>query len=273
MKLKITKAVIVIILIVIYSIAQNKWIDIEEFNVSIDRKITDFKGIRIAQISDIHLPSSEGFIDSIIENVQKAEPDLILMTGDLVDRTSDLDESGMGEMCRRLSEIAPCYAISGNHDLQFNYIKWSGILTENNVEVVDDKEVLFDKDGQKVIIMGLMLGSRYKNIKFDKYSEMKDVPRILLTHNPAGFESYFSRDNKIITDLLLCGHAHGGQVRIPFINQGLYAPGQGVLPKYTSGEYYSQTGGVMIVSRGLGNSTSPLRFNNRVHIPIINLKG
>jgi len=197
---------------------------------------------------------------------------VILMTGDLTDRTADLDESGMDKMCRRLSEIAPCYAVSGNHDLQFNYNQWSRILSENNVEVVDNKEVLFNKDGKKVIIMGLELGSRYKDIKFDKYSQMKDVPRILLTHNPAGFESFFSNENKIIPDLVLCGHAHGGQVRIPFINQGLYAPGQGILPKYTSGEYYSETGGVMIVSRGLGNSTLPLRFNNRVHIPIINLK-
>ena len=93
-----------------------------------------------------------------------------------------------------------------------------------------------------------------------------DGYKILLSHHPEYYEEYI-RDLNV--DLTLSGHAHGGQWRI--FGRGLFAPGQGILPKYDSG-LYEKNGTTMIVSRGLGNSTFPLRFNNCPEIIIITLK-
>jgi len=268
---KILIWIVVTLIIVVYIVVQNTWIDVEEINVSTKKLSSSTKGIRIVQISDTHLPNSEHFIDKIIDEVQQAKPDLILMTGDLIDKTADIDNSGLDKMCSGLSEIAPCYAVSGNHELINNYSEWIKILTANKVQVIDNKTVVFKKDGNKVAIMGLEFGKSYDGSKFEKIQGINNMPKILLNHNPAAFDSIFSQGNKITPDLVLCGHAHGGQIRIPFIDQGLFAPGQGIFPKYTSGKYISETGGVMVVSRGLGNKRVPIRINNRVHIPIINI--
>lgn len=268
---KILMWIVVTLIIVVYIVVQNTWIDVEEINISTNKLSSNTKGIKIVQISDTHLPNSDNFIDKIIHEAQQAKPDLILMTGDLIDKSADIDNSGLDRMCSRLSEIAPCYAVSGNHELINNYSKWLKILTLNKVKVIDNKTVIFKKDGNKVAIMGLEFGKSYDSSKFEKIQGINNMPRILLAHNPEVFDRIFSQDNKIEPDFVLCGHAHGGQIRIPFIDKGLYAPGQGIFPKYTSGKYNSETGGVMVVSRGLGNKRVPIRINNRVHIPIINI--
>ncbi|MGB7594321.1 MAG: metallophosphoesterase, partial [Erysipelotrichaceae bacterium] len=93
------------------------------------------------------------------------------------------------------------------------------------------------------------------------------VFRILMSHRPELIKLYASKQ----IDLVLSGHAHGGQVRIPFLMPGLIAPNQGLFPKYTSGTY-KESATTEIVSRGLGNSTFPFRVFNRPEIVVVTLK-
>ena len=106
-----------------------------------------------------------------------------------------------------------------------------------------------------------IIKTELSNLKYDK-----NQFSILLSHRPEVFNVYV--DNKI--DLVLTGHAHGGQIRIPFIG-GLIAPNQGIFPKYTSG-VFEEDATTMIVSRGIGNSILPYRINNRPELVIVTLK-
>lgn len=265
--------ILVGIVLIKYSKYESTSIDYEQINVKSDKFNSNTKGIRILQISDIHLPCSQEYIDQMIDGVADVKPDIILMTGDLINRDADIESCGLADLCKRFSEIAPCYAVSGNHDLANDYKRWINILTENGINVMDNKAKVFSKNGNKIAIMGLSFNKTYKSDIFKSVVTDNSIETILLAHNPADFDSFFTKNNKVIPDLVFCGHAHGGQVRIPIINQGLFAPEQGIFPAYTSGGYTSDTGGIMIVSRGLGSGRDfLLRINDRVHIPVVNIE-
>ena len=94
----------------------------------------------------------------------------------------------------------------------------------------------------------------------------KDIYTILLSHRPELFDTYVSEN----INLIFSGHAHGGQIRIPFVG-GIVAPNQGLFPKYTSGKY-EEKNTTMIVSRGIGNSIIPFRINNRPELIVVELR-
>ena len=262
----------IFISLIVYDRIQSTSIDFEQINVKTNKFTKGSIGIKIVQISDTHLPSSNEFIDNMIEGIAEIKPDLILMTGDLINRDADIDKSGLADMCRRISEIAPVYAVSGNHDIGNGKDRFEQILINNNVKFIDNKAEIFNKNGHKIAIMGLSYNNKYKSDLYKNVVGSSGMETILLAHNPADFDDFFSITNKVIPDLVFSGHAHGGQIRIPVINQGVFAPGQGIFPKYTSGVYTSDTNGVMVVSRGLGSGRSLLlRFNNYVHVPVIYL--
>jgi hypothetical protein len=112
----------------------------------------------------------------------------------------------------------------------------------------------------------------YREENIQNIKKVKDIPIVMLAHRPELFDEYFSEINSVKPTLVLSGHAHGGQFRIPFIKRGVIAPNQGFFPKYTSGIYKADNVGAMIVSRGLGRSVIPFRINNRIHLPVIELK-
>lgn len=133
-------------------------------------------------------------------------------------------------------------------------------LIEAGAEVLDDRTV----EICGLTVTGLN-GASLKNGKLFKIAPEGNRD-ILLAHEPQHIENYSKADYKLI----LCGHAHGGQWRIPFTKQGLYAPGQGVFPKYTSGVHTCDNS-KMVISRGLGNSEFPLRLFNRPEIVVLEL--
>jgi len=197
--------------------------------------------------------------------------DFIVMTGDIIDRSADLKTCGLDKLCKGLSDIAKTYAVTGNHEYwNGNVEKWNYILTQCHVDVVDDTIAFYTKNDKRIAVMGLSDDEKYTPVNFKDIQTAKDIPLILLAHRPELFNSYSSNLNYIKPKLVLCGHAHGGQFRLPFLNQGIVAPDQGFLPQYTSG-LYTNNNVEMIVSRGLGNSIIPIRINNRPDLPIIEL--
>ncbi|MHC1682252.1 MAG: metallophosphoesterase [Clostridiaceae bacterium] len=283
--LKLLKKVAIILVLIIftgiYCYAENNWIKIENNRIEINNLPKGLTGLKIAQVSDVHLPKNASNIDNIISKVKQEKPDIILMTGDIIDASADLTTCGLDKFCKGLSEIAPSYAVTGNHEFNNgNVEEWTRILKANNVEVVDDKIKMYTKSNETILIAGLSDGSEFNfnslnfqevnNNKKINSKQYKDFPMILLAHRPELFYSYSSSSNVKRADIVFSGHAHGGQFRIPIINKGIVAPNQGFFPKYTSG-IYSNNGVNMVVSRGLGRSIIPVRINNRPNIPIIQL--
>jgi len=265
--------IISFILVMIYFYLQNNWIETEHFDIKLKNLPLDFKELKIAHISDVHIPNNTYNTGKLIRILKKENPDIIVLTGDLIYKLKKIDEVQLGKLCLGLSNISKTYAVTGNHEIWNNNVEqWNEILKSNNVTVVDNKIEIFEKNQSFVAIVGLKEGCLYSN-EFISCKDIKSsIPKILLSHRPERFNNYYSSPKSIRPDLVLSGHAHGGQFRIPLFNIAVYAPNQGIFPKYSSGLYVSENGVQMVVSRGLSNSGFPFRINNRIHVPIIHLK-
>lgn len=233
----------------------------------------------IVQISDLHNKGFGTNQSQLLTEIENAKPNIIVVTGDLID-SNRTDVSIAMEFVNGAVKIAPVYYVSGNHEA------WSGIypdlitqLAQAGVVILDDKTVEIKKGGDKIEMIGVAdpsftpssyaednstyrLGEKLKTLTGSNTESFK----ILLSHRPELINLY--ADNKI--DLVFSGHAHGGQFRLPIIG-GLFSPGQGFLPKLTSGSY-SVEDTTMIVSRGLGNSSIPIRIFNRPEIITVTLQ-
>lgn len=220
-----------------------------------------FHGYRIAHVSDLH---NSHLWEQTIKHLKKVKPDIICITGDIVD-VSRTDVNVAFAFCAEAVKIAPCYYVTGNHELGLNSAvseKLISGLKALGVTVLNNEAVTLEMGDQKIQLVGTGWGSASYGAEAFAY----DGYRILLAHDPAHFESY----SQAGYDLVLCGHVHGGQFRIPLIG-GLYGPGQGLFPEYETG-VYSNGRTDMVVSRGIGNSVIPVRFNNRPEVILITLK-
>ncbi len=220
-----------------------------------------FDGFVIAHVSDFH--NKQKMAESTIDALKETQPDIICITGDLVDSHSTEIEIALA-FVREAMKIAPCYYVTGNHEENLTEELQKGFLdrlAECGVVVLNDQEVILERNGSQISLAGHFWGGT------DDVGDISsfDGYRILLNHQPETF-----KDVARSYDLVLAGHAHGGQFRIPFIG-GLYAPGQGVLPEYDAG-LFTEGGSNMLVSRGIGNSVFPLRFNNRPEVIFAVLK-
>ena len=167
-----------------------------------------------------------------------------------------------------IKDIAPIYYVSGNHEIYYKrFIKLKKILAKLNIKVLENKSVSL-KLKNNINLIGINdISYNKKNIEKVIKSLIKENEyNILLSHRPEIFEKYV--ESKV--DLVFTGHAHGGQFRIPLIG-GVYAPGQGIFPKYTSG-VYEKNETKMIVNRALGDSGIVIRINNMRDIVLVTLK-
>ncbi|WP_034549624.1 metallophosphoesterase [Carnobacterium funditum] len=262
----------------IYLVVQNKWIQVKHFHIKLPSSGKGLKGKKIVQLSDLHLPRQGVSMLQLVKKVALEKPDVIVLTGDVVDVRGNLPETKLQNLAQSLISIAPTYAVTGNHDANGGYLQeWEDILTTAGVRVlIDEAEwIEFEEDG--FVLMGLSEKEDFDRaprpiLRGISLTEgMQQQPKILLAHHPELFEDYLMDLTKA-PDLILSGHAHGGQIRLPFVG-GLFSPGQGKWPKYTDGVYYDSEmpGNRMIVSRGIGNSTFPFRFNNRPEVVIVTL--
>ena len=264
------KKVVLIIFILLFVLLiwyflyhENTDLEITRYNI-IDKRISN--NFVIAQISDYHNDKHKKLNDKIIENLKNIKPNIIVITGDLVDsRRTDINEKI--NFIKKLNSIAKIYYVNGNHESRIDDYE---LLKE---KLIDNYRVINLEDG-KINIVGVndpdfnndnikdeeIIKNEIKSIEYDKY-----IYTVLLSHRPELFKIY--KDENV--NLILSGHAHGGQIRLPFIG-GLIAPNQGLLPKYTSGIYKSNETN-MIVSRGIGNSLAPFRINNKPELVIVEL--
>lgn len=180
-------------------------------------------------------------------------------------------------LVHQLMQIAPCYYVTGNHEawIGSKFSELEEKLLDENVHILHDQVIKLEKGGQTVQIAGLddpdftdrdyALQQSMLQTKLNQMN-LSGEYCILLSHRPETFEAYVMEH----IDLVLSGHAHGGQFRLPFIGS-VVAPNQGLFPKYDAG-IYTKNNTTMIVSRGIGNSIIPVRFNNRPEIVVVTMK-
>ena len=245
-------------------------IDVE--NVIIERANIPlaFNGFKIVQVSDLHVRTSTDK-KAVIEAVKSVSPDIILITGDLVDHPNEIEGSPLGSICRSFADICDVYAVTGNHEFGTNDISlWKNTLEKNGVKIIDNDIVIIEKDGERLALMGLRDNTPYSCDIFPDIDKTVGAYKILLAHRPELWKSYSSKSHAIRPDLVLSGHAHGGIVQIPKVG-ALYSPNQGFFPKYTYGLYSFESGTEMYVSRGLDDEKFPPRINNNMHLPVFTL--
>lgn len=264
--------------LIIWTIWGNTALTVNTITISNSRIPTSFSGFKIAQVSDLHNAEFGENNARLLKLLSKNEPDIIVITGDLIDaQHTNIDI--VLNFVKEAIQIAPVYYVTGNHEASLSqYDRLKDGLELVGVSVLDDRAVELERDGEKITLIGL--SDPDFTIKSDVFEEvpamvstkLKDLISnksgytILLSHRPELFQSYADCN----VDLVFSGHAHGGQFRLPLIG-GLIAPNQGLFPKYDAGLYSDQNTN-MIVSRGIGNSIIPFRFNNRPEIVLVELK-
>lgn len=233
----------------------------------------------IAQVSDLHNAEFGGGNRELLAILEEAEPDLIAITGDLID-SRRTDPAPALAFLEGAVELAPVCYVTGNHEFRAYdaYQDLKSQMEELGVIVLENESMVLEEVPLRVI----GLDDPSFGVRSDPSATPEqilqgaltalapqageeDLRTVLLAHRPEYVELYAQHG----ADLVLSGHAHGGQVRLPGVG-GLYAPGQGFLPAYTSGLY--QIGETsLVVSRGLGNSLFPLRVNNRPEVVLVKL--
>lgn len=268
--IKIIFIFVIAVIAVIYLYWGNTKIGVTNITVTSENIPDEFNGFKIVHISDLHNAEFGNGQKDLIDKIEAQDADIIVITGDMIDsRRTDVDKAV--ELITGLGNKIPVYYVTGNHESRVReYNELESKLIENGVTVLKNESVKIEKDGSFINIIGVddpSFGMSANDI-FHTVSELKtDGYDVLLSHRPELFETYCESG----AELVLCGHAHGGQVRIPFIG-GIVAPNQGLFPEYTAGSYKSGST-EMIVSRGLGNSIIPLRVNNPPELVVITLSG
>lgn len=251
---------VLLVALLSWVIWENVTVGLTEYTVMEENLPAAFDGCHIAHVSDLH---NSGLWKKTAAILQEAKPDIICITGDIVDYNRTNIDTALAFAAEAV-KIAPCYYITGNHELLLetaDYDKLIEGLKACGVIVLEDEAVMLERNGQRICLAGVSWGS----MAFLGELALHEEYTILLAHGPENFESYAAAGY----DLVLSGHVHGGQFRLPFVG-GLYGPGQGLFPKYDSG-VYSSGDTDMVVSRGIGNSVIPVRFNNRPEVILITL--
>ena len=244
----------------------NKAIALTEYTVQSDSLPESFNGFRILQVSDLHNDEFGENNEKLLSMMEKAEADIIVITGDTIDSYGTEVEIAKSFL-EKASEIAPCYYVTGNHEgrLPSAFEELSEYIEELGITVLRGQSVTIEKGSDTINIMGIDDPNFGRSVKDSLSEGLPDGYTVLLSHRPENFKEYVDAG----VDLVFCGHAHGGQFILPFIG-GVYAPGQGLDPQYFSG-IHTEKNTSMIVSRGLGNSVFPLRINNRPELVVVEL--
>lgn len=244
--------------------------------------------VRLCLLTDLHSCRYGENEQQLVEAINAEQPDILLLVGDIFD--DQIADDNTAALLKAVSEQYPCYYVTGNHEY------WAGpaafdakmqILADYNVKRLDGQVATITVNGQTINLAGVDDPDMYRIMSHaGKAANQRDGIAnfqeqltqvqaksqnghytILLAHRPEYFQLYADYG----FDLALCGHAHGGQWRLPGLINGVYAPGQGLWPKYAGG-IYQQAACTMLVSRGLARESTRIpRLFNRPELVIIDL--
>ena len=248
------------------------WIPVTE-RVKVDLTGEQRGSVSIALVSDLHSCYYGKGQSWLIKRIEREKPDIIVLAGDIFDDKLP-DENALITL-KALSQMCPCFYVTGNHEY------WSGRAEDMKKSVWDTGVYVLDGSCKRIrtdigylAICGVddpdemtMSGWKEQLDRARSQAEEGDI-RILVSHRPEKVDVYEDYD----FDLILSGHAHGGQFRIPFWNRGVFAPDQGVMAKYVNGVYELSNGSRLAVSRGLARESTPgPRFFNHPELLMVEI--
>ena len=268
--------VAILVLLIIWIAYGNTDLEIYKYNVKSEDIPSEFDNFRIVQISDLHNAEFGENNEKLLLMLKQADADIIAITGDMIDsRNTDIDVAI--SFAQKAVNIAPVYYVNGNHESRVlgEYEKLKQGLTDAGVNILENSSADITIGDEAITLIGINDPNFRMDIVDDTMEQnvahqlMNVIPdndnyKVLLAHRPECFDVYAGN-----VDLVLSGHAHGGQFIIPFVG-GLVAPGQGFFPEYYEGSHIKENT-EMIVSRGIGNSIIPFRINNKPEIIVAEL--
>lgn len=269
---------ILLCILTLWLIWGNRSIETSRVRICSPKLPPAFDGFRIVHVSDLHNAVFGQDNLALLARIERAQPDLIAITGDLINSYRPDLETALS-FAREAAKIAPCYFVMGNHEARIaDYPELKQGLLAAGVTVLENQSVPFTRQGEAIQITGITDPAflKSKNPKLRSRAIVSDaltaLPAqadtpytLLLAHRPDLLETYAAFG----VDLVLSGHAHGGQFRLPFVG-AVFAPNQGLFPRYACG-VHRIANTQMVVSRGLGNSSFPVRVCNRPELVVLTL--
>ncbi|MPM09858.1 putative protein YpbG [bioreactor metagenome] len=259
-------------LLILFFWTQQNLIQTETVEIRSERLPAAFDGFRIVVISDLHGKVFGENNSVLLKKVANLKPDMIAITGDLIEAGEQF--AMVPAVASGLAGIAPTYYVTGNHEWNVRRVtELKKILTQCGVTVLTNEFISLERNGQTLVVAGIddpngpadqkTLGELENEVE----TAFKDPFWVLLAHrnDPSRYDS----ENG--ADLVLCGHAHGGLIRLPLIG-GLIGTDRQLFPKYTSGVWETQWGTQVFISRGLGNVGRTFRLFNRPQLPLVILR-
>lgn len=247
---------------------ETKRLIVKEYRIENEKITNNFHGLKIVHISDIHYGRTVDidYLKKIVNKINYINPDIVVLTGDLIDKDTNLNDKKADKISKELNKINAKigkYAIKGNHDYKFD--KWNFIIENSGFIDLDDNYDLIYKDTNDYILLSGMSTNIYGDTKIeDKLSRVNEylnnnqnnqpIYKILLMHEPDFIDNF----DYTQYDLILAGHSHNGQVRLPFI-------GATILPPYGKkyyDNYYKLNNTELYISSGIGVSSINFRFLN-----------
>ena len=277
----------IFILIYLYIKYNVNTLEVTKYVVENKKVPKEFDGYNIVQISDLHSKLFGENNKKLIQKIKSLNPDIVVVTGDLIDGENNNYNVALDFM-KEISKLYRVYYIIGNHEQKSlikkykdEYKDYFNKLHQIDFVNLDNNKVEIVKGDSNINLYGLTVPySCYKYLFDNQETTSIDIDfleeklgkvdreqfNILLAHTPFYFDEY----EKWGADLTLCGHVHGGIVRLPIVG-GLLSPDRKFFPKYDLGEY-TKNKSTMIVSKGLGGSKVLIRVNCKPEIVNIKLK-
>lgn len=269
-------AVIIVVGVIVCD--SNRFV-VREYSVSSDKISKDYTFI---VLSDLHCKSYGDNNKKLLDAIENIRADACLIPGDMITAVPGKETVIPVKLLTKIHELMPVYYSFGNHEYRAKiytevydrmFSEYEEALSDNGISISDNIKEAFGEIDIYSLSIGKEYYRRFKSVKMkgdyieSKLGECdKDRFSILLAHNPEYFEAY----TQYGANLILSGHVHGGLVRLPFIG-GMVSPKVRFFPKYDGGRFDKEETS-MIVSRGLGNHSIPIRFNNPGEIVVIHVK-
>ena len=264
---------IILLAVLVINVVQNQNIQVNAISIEFETLPEGFVGYKIVQVSDLHNAEFGENNEDLLKLIKEQNPDIIVVTGDIVDsRRTNVQIAR--DFVNNAAQIAPVYYVTGNHESRVPVEdEIDNVELDKNIIALHNKATLIEKGESVIQLIGVddpayravTDDTKYMNERLERYSD-NEYFKILLSHRPELFETYVQNNMNVV----FSGHAHGGQIRLPFIG-GIIAPHQGIFPKYDSGLYTSNNTN-LVISRGLGDSIIPLRINNPPEIIVVTLE-
>lgn len=271
------KIIIVALLVLFMILAFYNGLVVRKYTIKTDKFLHD-QDMRIVLITDLHSHIYGKDQSKIAKKIKAQNPDIIALAGDIADDVVPIH--GTELFLDAIKDIAPIYYVTGNHEVWTrDVLNIKKLFKSFNVNILENDYEEISINGMKLVVAGVDDSDiiRYERPKSNWYEEIEqdfsnvknlEGYRILLSHRPELVEFY----STLPFDMVLSGHSHGGQVRIPFLLNGLLAPNQGLFPKHAGGVYEHENY-IHIVSRGVSFNPRLPRIFNPPEVVVINIEG